>query len=447
MTLALSVLIWIIATTGGRDIFVKEVLGEAFDSQAEHFLRGNVDLDNDAIASEAMIVNGKTRMYFGPFPALVRIPLNFVYPAGRGAWSRISGFLAGELALVAFAGLISRALCASSLSSPARNLLGNACLIGFVFSTPVLFLLGNLSIYSEPILWGLAWSLAALFFAWRSQEATGRAYVISLFGFSLSTAAALLSRVTYGGPLLLIGLFLAIRLLRRKQFRPLMALLIPLTAGVVLHCLVSYARFGTFSGVNFDYYINPVHKEVAHKYGVFNLRRLPYSFSDYFGVQFPATQSQPPFLKADRRFGNYPPSYSLPFSETYLPTTWASSWLVAGAIAGIFCLLRKSSGDLLKRLVAAALATQCLFILCYYTLAQRYSTEFYPFLIFCFAFFLSVGGTLLIRTRYVLMTLILISAVINTLATDSWLAGDRNLTAETQRFWNAVAGHGPPQIK
>jgi len=47
--------------------------------------------------------------------------MNFVYPAGRGAWLRISGFLAGELALVAFAGLISRALRTSSLSTTARN--------------------------------------------------------------------------------------------------------------------------------------------------------------------------------------------------------------------------------------------------------------------------------------------------------------------------------------
>jgi len=38
VALGLSVLIWIIATTGGRQVFVQEVLGDAFDSQAEHFL-------------------------------------------------------------------------------------------------------------------------------------------------------------------------------------------------------------------------------------------------------------------------------------------------------------------------------------------------------------------------------------------------------------------------
>ena len=82
VTLVLTVVLWLFTMTGGRDIFVKEVLGGAYDSQAEHFLRGDVGVDAAAIGHETMIVNGKVRMYFGPFPALLRVPLNFIYPAG-----------------------------------------------------------------------------------------------------------------------------------------------------------------------------------------------------------------------------------------------------------------------------------------------------------------------------------------------------------------------------
>src|SRR5260370_24241620 len=117
LTLALSVLIWIIATTGGRQVFVKEVLGEAYDSQAYHFLRGDVGVDVGAISSEAMIVNGQVRMYFGPFPAFLRIPLDFVYPPGRGGWSRVSGFFRRMSSLFAFAGLVAGSLRAAPLSS------------------------------------------------------------------------------------------------------------------------------------------------------------------------------------------------------------------------------------------------------------------------------------------------------------------------------------------
>ena len=167
----LSVLLWFYTTTGGRQVFVKEVLGGAYDSQAEHFLHGNVDVDAAAIGHEAMIVDGKVRMYFGPFPAFLRIPLNFVYPAGHGKWSRVSGFCAGIVALCAFAGLMRTALQLLSLSLRARNWVGNACIVGFALGSPLLLLLGNLSIYDEAIIWGLAWSLAALYFALRSRQA------------------------------------------------------------------------------------------------------------------------------------------------------------------------------------------------------------------------------------------------------------------------------------
>ena len=45
VTLVLSVVFWLFTMTGGGDIFIKEVLGAAFDSQAEHFLRGDVGVD------------------------------------------------------------------------------------------------------------------------------------------------------------------------------------------------------------------------------------------------------------------------------------------------------------------------------------------------------------------------------------------------------------------
>ena len=205
LTLALGVLLWVFTTTGGRRVFVKEMLGSAYDSQAEHFLRGDVSVDGEDIRHEALIVNGNARMYFGPFPAFVRMPLNFIYPAGRGKWSRISGFLAGMVALFAFAKLVTDCLRSSSLSTSARTWLGNACLAGFALGSPLLLLLGNLSIYNEAIIWGLAWSLAALFFACRTRDAQGRALTHSLLGFSLCAVGALLSRVTFGLPLLFIA--------------------------------------------------------------------------------------------------------------------------------------------------------------------------------------------------------------------------------------------------
>src|SRR3989440_10068263 len=113
------------------------------------------------------------------------------------------------------------ALQFSPLPLQARNWIGNACMIGFALGSPLLLLLGNLSIYDEAIIWGFAWSVAALYFACRSRTTEGAALTRSLLAFSLCAGAALLSRATFGAPFVLIALLLAIRLLHRQPIRNL----------------------------------------------------------------------------------------------------------------------------------------------------------------------------------------------------------------------------------
>ena len=441
LTLLLSALLWVFVTTGVRQIFVKEVLGGAYDSQAEHFLRGNVDVDAEAIGHEAMIVNGHTRMYFGPFPALLRVPLNFIYPAGHGKWSRISGFFAGVIALFAFAGLVRTALCSSPLSARARNWLGNACVVGFALGSPLLLLLGNLSIYDEAIIWGLALSLGALFFALRSQHTEGSTQTRMLLGFSLCAGGALLSRVTFGAPFILIAPLLALRIRPENRTINFAALVLPVGAALVFYLWLSYARFGSLIGVNYDYYINPTHSEFAHKFGIFSLRRIPYSFADYFSVRLPSLRLESPFFVADRHPYDYPSLFSNNFSEVYISLVWCSPWLIFGGIMGIVYLVRKSGAHTFERSIAIALFAQFVCIMSYYALAQRYSADLYPFLIFCLVIFLMSGGVALHRSRYVLIGLIALSVVVNSLATVSWLIdADQNVPGETRAAWEKFLG-------
>jgi len=439
--LLLSVLLWVFTTTGGKQVFVKEVLGGAYDSQAEHFLQGNVDVDIAAIGHEAMIVDGKVRMYFGPFPAFLRIPLNFIYPAGYGKWSRVSGFCAGIIALSAFAGLMRTALRFSPLSPCARSWTGNACIIGFALGSPLLLLLGNLSIYDEAIIWGLSWSLAALYFALRSRQSEGAALTRALLGFSLCATGALLSRGTFGIPFILIAPLLVLRLGHQNRITNLMAILFPLGAAFAFYVWLSYARFGSVTGVNYDYYTNPVHSEFAHKYGMFALRRIPYSFADYFSLQFPGFESKPPFLRANRHLYNYPSLFSNPHSEVYISLVWSSSWLVFAAIMGITYLVRRKGADLFERGVAAALLAQSVCILSYFLLAQRYATDLYPFLIFCLVIFLGSRGITLPWSRHLLTGLVALSVLVNSLATVSWLLNaDQNVPSETKAAWKKLLG-------
>src|SRR5436190_24249712 len=352
-----------------------------------------------------------------------------------------SGFCAGIIALFAFAGLVLMALRSSPLSSRARNWLGNACVIGFAFGSPLLLLLGNLSIYDEAIICGLSLSLGAIFFAFRSRQTESSALTHALLGFSLCAAGALLSLVTFGAPLILIALFLALGLPSGNRIINLTALVLPLAAALIFYIWLSYARFGNVTGVHFDYYINPVHSEFAHKFGVFSPRRLPYSFADYFSLRLPSLQREPPFLAAGRHSYNYPSLYSNDFSEVYLPLPWCSGWLVFAAILGITCLVRRKKADLLELAAAVALFVQVLGILSYYLLAQRYATDLYPFLIFGLIIFLGSGGVALFRSRHVMMGLIALSVVVNSLATVSWLVdADQNVPPETRAAWEKLLG-------
>lgn len=434
----LGVLLWLFTMTGGRQVFVNEVLSEAYDSQAEHFLRGDVGVDSDAIRHEIMIVDGKSRMYFGPFPAFLRIPLNYIYPGGRGNWSRISGFCAGMIALAAFAALVRSALRASELSTGWRNWLGNASLVGFALGSPLLLLLGNLSIYDEAIIWALAWSLAALYFALRSRETEGSALTRSLLAFSFCAGAALLSRATFGAPFLLIAPVLALRLFRRNPVRNLTALFLPLGAAFFFYLFLTYARFGDFSGMPMRFSANEEQQKFAVEHGLFRLERVPYSFADYFFLRCPEFQDEPPFLKASRE--PYDHLYVVPFTETYSSLLWCSSWILLGAVIGMAMLLRPGASDGVDRTIAGILLLQVIVILSFMGLAQRYAAEFCPFLIFAFLFFLR-HGRFAFQLRYLLIALVAVSVVINSLTTVSWvLESDMNVPAETKAKWNEFLG-------
>ena len=440
VAVALAALLWIFTTTGGSQIFVNEILGEAYDSHAEHLLRGDPGVDFRAIRHEALIVKGKVSMYFGPFPAFARIPLNFIYPSGRGHWSRISGFCAGMTALAAFAGLIRIALGSSELSSRWQNWLGNACLVGFALGSPLLLLLGNLSIYDEAIIWGFAWSLAALYFALRFREAEGTALIRSLLAFSFCAAAALLSRATFGAPFLLIAPLLAFRVFRRNPISNAAALFLPLGAAFLFYLFLSYAKFGDFSGMPLRYSTNREQREFALKHGLFRLERVPYSLADYFVWRWPKLQRNPPYLKAGRQPYNYPTLYVMPFTETYSSLLWCSSWVLLGAIIGIALLLQPGGSNGVDRAIAAIFFLQIIVISSFMGLAQRYAAEFYPFLIFAFLLFLR-SGRFAFQSRYLLIGLIAISVVINSLSTLSWLLeADINVPLETRAKWNELLG-------
>lgn len=90
--------------------------------------------------------------------------------------------------------------------------------------------------------------------------------------------------------------------------------------------------------------------------------------------------------------------------------------------------------------IAAILFFQGIVILSFMGLAQRYTAEFCPFLIFTFLLFLR-SGRVAFHLRYLLIGLVAVSVVINSLTTVSWLIGaDMNVPAATRAKWNEFLG-------
>ena len=167
---------------------------------------------------------------------------------------------------------------------------------------------------------------------------------------------------------------------------------------------------------------------------------MPYSFADYFVLRSPKLQREAPFLKANRQ--DYDPEnlYVMPFTETYSSLLWSSSWILLGAVIGVAMLLRPGSSGGVDRTIAAIFLLQVIVILSFMGLCQRYIAELFPFLIFAFLIFLR-EGKITLQLRYLFIALVVVSVVVNSLTTVSWLVeADMNVPAATRAKWNQFLG-------
>ena len=130
----------------------------------------------------------------------------------------------------------------------------------------------------------------------------------------------------------------------------------------------------------------------------------------------------------------------MPFTETYSSLLWSSSWILLGAVIGVAMLMRPGGSGGVDRAIAAIFLLQVIVILSFMGLCQRYIADLFPFLVFAFLTFLR-QGKIAFQLRYLLCGLVLISVVINSLSTVSWLVeADMNVPAETRAKWNQFLG-------
>ncbi len=404
----------------------REFLSDSFDSLARHLPAWDASVDEDAISWEGIKDHGKTFLYFGPWPALVRVVPLAVFPAMYGRWARISTFVAACVAMASFAWIAARSLRANPRLSPlARRGWLAGSLLGFGLGTPLLFLVSCARVYHEAMLWGLALSLAALAAVLEIVRDAGRQRAAFLL-FSTFLGAACLARLTFALPLCLIAAVVfgreAARSCRRREgtlgLGWLAVAALPAAAGAAYAMWYNLDRFGSpFKLFSYaGWYADP-----ATFGGDFNVLRIPSALYNYFAVPAATFLSHPPFVNLAHTV-YFDPAIFFDWHEETLSFTVGSPWLLLGAALGTWRLLR-DRGAWPARVALAALAVQAALISSYFFITQRYAAEFMPALSFAFAWWLARvdHGTRVGRaSAWAFVPLLLVSVLATSVSTVYW---------------------------
>ena len=224
LLVACSALYLAVATrvTGGlgRTQFDNRAYADFFDIQAEALLSGHLALPVNSIGAEAFVVDGREQMYFGLFPAVLRLPITVATDAFSGQLTVVSSLFAWLLFVLSAWALADRAIhhLLQGRYTTARRRLMPVWKVGIALGTPLMMLAGPVWVFSEAILWGVAsctWVQYRLFCELEMSSARNQ----SVLGAAL--LLAVLNRPTLGlGCLLIVGAVLLVRIWRQRSAGP-----------------------------------------------------------------------------------------------------------------------------------------------------------------------------------------------------------------------------------
>lgn len=163
--LAALVVFVMVLTRGTFDLLEWQRSGNFYDAQAAAWLRGTWEIPGGILGIERFESRGRTFMYQGPWPALLRVPIMAVTDRFEGRMTQSSMGLALLVALVATARLNWRVRRLLRPSAPvARVDLWVAAGATFIVGagSALLFEASRAWVYHEAALWGAAWTIAAI---------------------------------------------------------------------------------------------------------------------------------------------------------------------------------------------------------------------------------------------------------------------------------------------
>jgi hypothetical protein len=387
---ALCTLAFAYVITGGTfKLLFPESFGVFYDYQALSLLHGRLDVPGEALSGEAFLFDGKCYGYFGPTPALLRIPFAMI---GVGF-----GLLSRPLMVLQFAaclGAVYALLCEAVKIRSGRDAWPSRwATVTFVIAaglgSTLFYLSSRAYIYHEAILCGAAFGLWACYFTLRYLEAPASRWWIPAL---ICGTLAVHSRPPLGlYALVFTGVAAAINLLWRSKRDGAVrgSVVVHLAAGalavagVLSYNGLSYLKFKTIDGCPLRYNVQYNATRLARIDGKqFHLSNISFGFDAYFGKRTIQTTRHFPYFAPKGLDSRHYPRAKLDMTEPMAGVPWAMPALSILALLGV-AAWTAANGGLRREVVAVWMAVLPTAIAMFAAVAvsHRYTTDFVPFLI------------------------------------------------------------------
>jgi hypothetical protein len=381
---AVNVTVFTWLMTGGKFRLVyPDAFGAFYDYQAESLLHGRLDVPLESLESEVFTVNRKHYGYFGPTPALLRLPFAV---CGLGFGHLTRSFMAAHyLACLLAAYAMLRHIVRQQRGDEATPSpwAGALLMVSTGLGSTLLFLASRAYVYHEAILCGVAFALWGSYFALRYLDHTrARWWVGSLVCGILALQArppAGLFALGFLGVVALAHL-VAARRQRITRYQPVIVGAAAM-AGVSTLFIVAYLKFGTIHGNPVKYNPQYTAERLAKIEGKsFHVANVRHNVDVYFlrpGIEMGARL---PFCIFDVKKREYPGAkIDLDEHTAGMPYTMAGLFAMF-ATAGIGAVQVKQSRHPIVLLVLATLPLVVV-MLTFIATSQRYTADFCPPLI------------------------------------------------------------------
>ncbi len=396
---------WLV-TLGSFRFNEREVFGSFYDYQAASFLQGRLDVPEEAIGGEAFEAHGKLYGYFGPTPALLRLPFVLSgFAFGKLSRTFMQAYFVASLlaAYLILCDAVRRARRAPEPATPGDDPLPSPLAVGVLIGSvgwgSTIFFLGSRGlIFHEAILGGIAFALWSGWCSLRHLDQPGRRWWIGALGCGILSVHTRPPTGLFA--LTLLGcVVIAIALRERRQeaanarartllpanFRRHLAIAGLCAAGVLSLNGLAYLKFGLFDAAPLRIsrpYANS--DRLARIDGKsFHLVNLPFNFYTYLvRPNFRLEHGFPWIYLGSPKPGHFFPAAKIDLPDHTLALPYAMPSLCL--LATIGCLGGLLTAPGLRPAIAAIWAAALPMTLALFAAvatAQRYTGDFCPVLI------------------------------------------------------------------